>query len=73
MSRAQDLGSRAVQWVRDELLTSGCVETVRARTRTLADEAHWEALKEFDDSSAPTPRTSQFLLDLPYYMVERAS
>jgi geranylgeranyl diphosphate synthase type II len=60
-----------VQWVRDELLASGCVETVRARARALADEAHREALKAFDDN--PDSEDRQFLLDLPYYMVERDS
>jgi geranylgeranyl diphosphate synthase, type II len=60
-----------VRWVRDELLASGCVETVRARARALADEAHAEALKAFDDT--PDSDDKQFLLDLPYYMVERDS
>jgi hypothetical protein len=40
-----------------------------ARARALADEAHAEALKAFND--APDSDDKQFLLDLPYYMVER--
>ncbi|MFB7496733.1 polyprenyl synthetase family protein [Streptomyces sp. NPDC056161] len=60
-----------VQWVRDELLASVCVDTVRARARALADEAHAEALKVFNDY--PDSDDKQFLLDLPFYMVERDS
>jgi geranylgeranyl diphosphate synthase type II len=60
-----------VRWVHDELLASGCVETVRARARSLAEEAHMEALKAFDDR--PDSEDKQFLLDLPFYMVERDS
>ncbi|MFE9614231.1 hypothetical protein [Streptomyces sp. NPDC006012] len=53
------------------MLASTCVETVRPRARTLADEAHAEALKAFNDY--PDSGDKQFLLDLPYYMVERDS
>ncbi|QTD96087.1 hypothetical protein [Streptomyces cyanogenus] len=60
-----------VQWVLDELLASGCVDTVRARARSLAEEAHVEALKAFDDK--PDSEDKQFLLELPFYMVERES
>ena len=60
-----------VRWVRDELLASGCVETARARARALADEAHAEALKAFNET--PDSEDKQFLLDLPYYTVERDS
>ncbi|MDX6721324.1 MAG: geranylgeranyl diphosphate synthase, type [Solirubrobacteraceae bacterium] len=60
-----------VRWVRDELLASGCVETARARARTLAEEAHAEARSAFAD--APDSDDKQFLLDLPFYMVERDS
>jgi geranylgeranyl diphosphate synthase type II len=60
-----------VSWVRDELLASGCVETVRARARSLAEEAHAEALAAFADT--PDSQDKQFLLDLPFYMVERDS
>ncbi|MFJ4952567.1 polyprenyl synthetase family protein [Streptomyces sp. NPDC088760] len=60
-----------VQWVHDELLASGCVETVRARARSLAEEAHMEALEAFDGH--PDSEEKQFLLDLPFYMVERES
>lgn len=60
-----------VRLVSDELLASGCVETVRARARALAEEAHSEALQAFAD--APDSDDKQFLLDLPFYMVERDS
>lgn len=60
-----------VQRMHGELLASGCVETVRARARSLADEAHAEALEAFDDT--PDSDDKQFLLDLPFYMVERDS
>jgi geranylgeranyl diphosphate synthase type II len=58
-----------VRWLRDELIGSGCVETARARARALADEAHAEALTVFDE--IPDSDDKRFLLDLPYYMVER--
>lgn len=60
-----------VQWVCEELLASGCVDTVRARARELADEAHAEALAVFADH--PDSDDKQFLIDLPYYMVQRDS
>ena len=60
-----------VLWMRDQLIGSGCVDTVRARARTLAEEAHAEALRAFQD--APDSDDKQFLLDLPFYMVERDS
>ncbi|MFF9488783.1 hypothetical protein [Streptomyces sp. NPDC014676] len=59
------------QRMHGELPASGCVETVRARARSLTDEAHAEALKAFDDT--PDSDEKQFLLDLPFYMVERDS
>jgi len=60
-----------VRWVAEELLASDCVETVRARARALAEEAHAEALKVSEET--PDSDDKQFLLDLPYYMVERDS
>jgi geranylgeranyl diphosphate synthase type II len=58
-----------VRWVRDQLIESGCVDTVRTRARSLAEEAHAEALQAF--GNAPDSTDKRFLLELPYYMVER--
>jgi geranylgeranyl diphosphate synthase type II len=60
-----------VRWVRDQLIESGCVDAVRARARSLAEEAHMEALSAFQDT--PNSDDKQFLVDLPFYMVERDS
>jgi hypothetical protein len=60
-----------VRWVRDELIGSGCVDAVRARARSLAEEAHVEALRAFQD--APDSDDKRFLVDLPFFMVERDS
>jgi geranylgeranyl diphosphate synthase type II len=60
-----------VRWVRDQLIESGCVDAVRTRARSLAEEAHMEALSAFQDT--PNSDDKQFLVDLPFYMVERDS
>lgn len=60
-----------VRWVREELLASGCVGTVRARARALAAEARAEAVAVL--AGTPDSEDRQFLLDLPFYMVERDS
>jgi geranylgeranyl diphosphate synthase type II len=66
-----DRTEKEVRWVRNELIGSGCVNTVRARARSLAEEAHAEAVSAFKDT--PESDDKQFLLDLPFYMVERDS
>jgi geranylgeranyl diphosphate synthase, type II len=60
-----------VLWLRDELIGSGCVETARGRAHTLADEAHEEARVAFEGT--PDSEDRDFLLNLPFYMVERDS
>ena len=60
---------REVRWVRDRLIESGCVDTVRERARRLAEEARAEAVQAFSD--AGESREKRFLLELPFYMVER--
>jgi len=67
----RDRTEKEVRWVRNELMGSGCIDTVQARARSLAEEAHAEALSAFQD--APDSDDKQFLLDLPFYMVERDS
>ena len=58
-----------VDWLRREIIASGCVETVRERATQLAQQAHVEALEAFAD--APDTDDKRFLLDLSFYMVER--
>ena len=58
-----------VDWLRGEIIASGCVDTARERAAQLAQEAHAEALEAFAD--APDSDDKRFLLDLPFYMVER--
>jgi len=60
-----------VRRVRDELIGSGCIDVARARARDLAEEAHAEAVRAFADT--PDSEDKQFLLDLPFYVVERSS
>jgi geranylgeranyl diphosphate synthase, type II len=67
----RDRTQKEVRWVRNELMGSGCIDTVRARARSLAEEAHAEALSAFQDAADSDDK--QFLLDLPFYMVERDS
>jgi len=67
-------GERAesdVRWVRDRLIESGCVDIVRARAQRLAEEACAEAVQAFSD--VPETRDKRFLIELPFYMVERDS
>jgi geranylgeranyl diphosphate synthase, type II len=58
-----------VDWLRGAIIVSGCVEIVRERALQLAGEARAEGLEAFAD--APDSDDKQFLLDLPFYMVER--
>ena len=65
--KREDRHETEVRWVRDQLIESGCVDTVRSRARSLADEAHAEAVQAFGDASDSADK--RFLLELPYYMV----
>jgi geranylgeranyl diphosphate synthase type II len=65
----QERTAEEVDWLRDEIIASGCVETVRERATQLAQQAHVEALEAF--AEAPDTDDKRFLLDLSFYMVER--
>ena len=65
----QERTVQEVRWMRDQLIGSGCVEMARERAGQLAQEAHAEALDAFAD--APDGEDKRFLLELPFYVVER--